>query len=293
MSQLIVNGFVTGCIYVMVAVGFSIIYSAMRFFNLSHGAMFLLGAYLTYLFVAILNFSMFWTLLILAPLGATLIHLAIAKAVYFPLRLKNTDSWVVAIVSMGIAIVMEALVGLFFGTRPVGIGGEIVPPVYQLFGLRMTSVDVLICASAFSSVAVVWLFLDRTKLGKAMRATVCDREIAGTVGINTQRVDLLVFSIGAWLAASAGGLMTLQVPLTHTMGNSMLLKAIVVSILGINGGIIGTSVAGLFLGMIENLSVYWFQAGWRDGIALAVLIIYIWSIQVRIRRRRSLMSGGI
>lgn len=289
-SQLVVNGIVTGSIYVMVAVGFSLIYNAMRFFNLSHGAMFLLGAYFMYLTRTILGMNLILAILAGSTM-ATVVHVAVAKLIYFPLRAKKADSWIVAIASLAVAIVIQAFVGLCFGTRPVGLGGELVPRVYSFVGVRITSVEMSIAVVAFASIAVLELFLKRNKFGKAMRASVCDREVAEVVGIDTVRVDILAFTIGTWLATMAGALMALQVQLTYTMDHSMLLKAIVVAIIGINRGIPGTLFGGLFLGIIENLAVYKFQAGWRDGIALLILMVYIWAGQLT-SRRRAWMAGG-
>ncbi|MEW5921373.1 MAG: branched-chain amino acid ABC transporter permease [Bacillota bacterium] len=283
-GQMIVNGLITGSIFVMMAIGFSIMYNAMRFFNLAHGAIFLSGAYCSFIMHNTFGVGLIGALL-LGTVVAAVIHIAVAKVVYFPMRLRGAGHWIVAIASMGIAFIFEAVVGLFIGTRPLSMQKNYLPSMFQFQGIYISSVEIAIVLTSFIVIGLLALFLNRAKFGKAMRATVCDRDMAQVLGINASSIDLLVYSIGTFMAAGAGALMSLQVQLTHTMGHSALFKSIVVSILGISGGFVGTLMGGLFLGFVENCVVYFLNIGWRDGISLLILIVYILLTQIKKRER--------
>ncbi len=282
MGQLFANSLVTGSIYVMMAVGFSILFTSMKFFNLAHGAIYLTGAYSAYFFKIYLGTGLLEAV-VLGTFLATAIHVGIAKGVYFPMRAKGASMWFVAIASLGISIMLEASIGLIFGTAPRGIRDVITTTRFEVMGVYISSVEATIILTAFAMVGFLYLALYKAKLGKAIRTSISDKEVAQIVGINTEKIDLLVFTLGAVMAAGAGALMTLQVQLTHTMGHVALLKGIVVSILGLGAGGIGLLIGGLFLGLIENLVVFYISSGWRDGVALIILIAYILLMQLKKR----------
>jgi branched-chain amino acid transport system permease protein len=285
LTQVALNGLVTGIIYVMMALGFSITYSSMGFFNMAHGATYLTGAYLTYLFVRMAHFPMVPGM-IAGIVLATLVHVGIGQAVYMPMRRRGSAMWIVAIAAIGVSVVFQAVVGMTFGTAPISVRPGYIPTVYQFWGVRLTAADTAVFVVALVAVAAYTVLLRRTKIGLATRGAVADAEMAQVVGVRTARVDGIVFAVASLLAAVAGSLMTLESALTHTMGGPALLKAIVASILGIGWGIPGALVGGLFLGIAENFTVSLLGAGWRNGISLLVLILFVWAGALVRRWRR-------
>lgn len=280
--QLIINGLVTGCIYALMAVGFSIIYTSMHFFNLSHGAILVTGAFLTYFFKVKLGIAIAPSV-ILSTIATTIVFLIIARGVFMPMRARSSEMWNVAMASLGVSIVVQCAMGIIFGTSPVDVTGGTIPRMFQFLDIRVSSTELIIVAVAIVSIALFSLFMRSTKAGVAVRAAVNDREMASLTGANVAQLELIVFGVGAALAALAGGLVSLTGAVSYTMGLGALLKAIVVSVLGIEAGVVGALLGGLFLGVVENFTVYLTTAGWRDGIALLILMAYIYGV-VYVRR---------
>ena len=121
----------------------------------------------------------------------------------------------------------------------------------------------------------LWLFIQKTKMGKAMRAVADDPVGASVVGIYPENTILTAFAIGSAAAGIAGILISLETNIEPTMGFSAILKGIIASIIGGIGSIPGAMLGGLFLGIVENLGIWKIQAGWKDTIAFAVLIIFL------------------
>jgi len=282
--QIVADGLVTGCIYALMAVGFSVIYTSMHFFNLSHGGILLLGAFLTYFFRVDLHLNLPLAIL-LGTLAATLLFSLVAATVFMPMRARGSDMWNVAMASLGVFIMTQAVVGIFFGTAPVDITGSELPSVYQFLGVRVSSTELIIVVVAVLSILLYSIFMRATKTGMAARASVNDREMTGLTGANVALLELTIIAVGAGLAALAGGLVAMTGAVSYTLGLNGLLKAIVVSSLGIEAGVIGALLGGLFLGVVENLIVFLSNPGWRDGIALVILMAYIYGI-VYVRRTR-------
>jgi branched-chain amino acid transport system permease protein len=279
LAQTIANGLVTGCLYVMMAIGFSIIKTSMNLFNMSHGSMVLTGAYGAYIFGGLLHLG--W---IAAIIGGTVfgcaVHLLVAQTIYFPIQRRGLRMWIVGYAGFGVAILIQASIGMIFGTQPVDVVPGYVSGSYAIGSVRITTSDVAIAAVVAVAVVLYTLFLRKTRFGLATRAAVVDREMAGIVGIRTSMVQTAVFAVGAGMAALAGALMTTQGALQYTMGGPALLKAIVASILGISWGVPGAVIGGLVLGVMENTVVSLTNAGWRDGISLVILLAFVWSTAV-------------
>ena len=122
---------------------------------------------------------------------------------------------------------------------------------------------------------LLWIFIQRTKLGKAMRAVSDDPMAASIVGINTNRLILSSFAIGSALAGVAGILISLETNIEPTMGFPAILKGIIASIIGGAGNIPGAMLGGFLLGLAENLGIWKIQAGWKDCISFLILIIFL------------------
>jgi branched-chain amino acid transport system permease protein len=283
-GQVAVNGIITGMIYVMMALGFSIMYSSMNFFNMAHGAAYLTGAFLSYLFVRLLGLPLVVGML-LGIACSTMLHFGISQAVYAPMRRRGSPMWIVAISALGVSVVMQALVGIIFGTSPVSIEPGHVATVYEFWGIRVSTADIAVLVVAVLGVVGYTALLRLTKIGLATRAAVADPEMAQVVGVKTARVEAVVYAVAALLAGTAGALMTLETTLMHSMGGVALLKGIVASILGIGWGVPGALLGGLFLGISENVTVSLTNAGWRNGISLVVLILFVW-VAALVRRAR-------
>ena len=139
----------------------------------------------------------------------------------------------------------------------------------------ITDIQILILIVSCLVLIILWSIVDKTKIGKAIRAVADDPVGASVSGIYSERIILYAFGIGSALAGMAGVLISFETNIEPTMGFNAILKGIIASIIGGIGSIPGAVLGGFFLGIIENLGIWKIQAGWKDTIAFAVLIIFL------------------
>lgn len=272
--QVLVNGIISGSIYSLIAFGFTLIYGVMNFFNMAHGAVYLLGAYLGYALCVKLNIYFPIAAALATAIVATLM-LLIDNIAFRPLRTKKAPGWAFIIISIGIATLLEACVTMVFSSDVRSLIKGPIQPGYEFLGAIITRNQLIILIAAVSIMVLLTFFLNKTKIGKAMRGTADNPEMAIVVGIPVDRVYRVTFFFGSALAAIAGILVSLETDIDPNIGNPALLKGIVASILGGIGNISGAFWGGFLLAMIENFAVWIIPGGWKDGISLVVLILFI------------------
>jgi len=199
----------------------------------------------------------------------------IDRFAYYPLRKHNAPNLVYLISSFGVFLFLQNFIQLIFGAQILSLRTGPVKEGYHFLGAVITEVQILIIAVSFLLFILSWLFIQKTKLGKAIRAVSDDPIGARVVGIDSEKIIIFAFAIGSALAGAAGILISLETNLEPTMGLNAILKGIVASIVGGIGNIPGSLFGGLFLGLAENLGIWKIQAGWKDTIAFAILIIFL------------------
>jgi len=284
-SQLFANGIIAGSIYVLIALGFAIIYRTVKFFHFAHGVVYAVGAYVAYSVMRMVysgsdpSISLRidqWILAVLAGiLGAGIVGVLIDRLVYRPLRKRKAPNLVFLLASFGVFIFIQNLLQLIYGAQILTIRTGPVKEGHHIFGAVITNIQILILIVSVCLSVSLWLFVKRTKLGKAMRAVADDPLAASVVGINPEQIILAAFVIGSALAGVAGILVSLETNIEPTMGMNAILKGIIASIIGGIGSIPGAVFGGLFLGMAENLGIWKISAGWKDCIAFAILIVFL------------------
>ena len=272
--QLILNGFIAGSIYALIAVSFTIIYRTVKFFHLAHGIVYTAGAYFAYTLFKQLHFNFVISFLLSVGLSA-LLGIAIDRCVYYPLRLKKASNLVFLLASFGVFIFLQNLIQIIYGTQILTLRTGPVKEGHHFFGAVITDIQLLILVvSACLSVALFW-FVKHTKFGKAIRAVSDDKIGAMVVGINPEKTILTSFAIGSALAGAAGIFISLETNIEPTMGFNAILKGITASIIGGIGSMPGAIFGGFFLGLVENLGIWKISAGWKDTIAFAILILFL------------------
>lgn len=280
LHQLIANGIVAGSIYVLIALGFAIIYRTVRFFHFAHGVVYACGAYFAYSVLRIAHSeSSSPAVLILAVLGgivgAGIVGILIDRVVYRPLRKKKAPNLVLLLASFGVFIFIQNLLQLIFGAQILTIRTGQVKEGHHILGAVITNIQILILVVSVCLCAALWLFIKNAKLGKAMRAVADDPLAASVVGINPEKIILATFAIGSMLAGVAGILVSYETNIEPTMGMNAILKGIIASIIGGIGSIPGAMFGGLFLGLAENFGIWKISAGWKDCIAFVILIVFL------------------
>lgn len=177
--------------------------------------------------------------------------------------------------SFGVFIFLQNFIQLIYGAQILTLRTGSVKEGHHILGAVITDTQILILVVSFLLSLVLWLFVKRTKLGKAMRAVSDDSIAASVVGIYPEKTILAAFAIGSALAGAAGILISLETNIEPTMGLNAILKGIIASIIGGIGSIPGAMFGGLFLGIVENLGIWKIHAGWKDCISFAVLIVFL------------------
>jgi len=270
--QLLVNGFIAGSIYALVAVGYTLIYGILKFINFAHGEIFMLGAYGAFFLVVRCKINIF----IAFPLTMFLVALAgviIERLAYRPLR--NASRLVTLLSAIGISICLQNIVALFFGNEMRSIRQGIIKPGWNVLGATITQNQVVIFAAACLQMVFLHLFLMRTKFGKAIRATAEDLKSAEILGINIDEVIAVTFALSSALAAVAGILVSFEQDMVPTMGIMTGLKAFTAAVVGGIGNVPGAMLGGIAIGLIENLGIAVIPSGYKDLIAFSILILML------------------
>ncbi len=285
LSQIVVNSIVSGAIYALLAFGFTITYGTLNFFNMAHGVAFTVGAYLCYVFRILLGFDLAWAA-VLAVIGTAIVMVVVDLVAYERLRARHAPSWAMVVSSIGVAIFLEAVISLIFGSDTLSLRTGEVRPGLPILGAIITQTQITILVVSVILVALLTVYLKTTRMGKALRAMANDAEIGIVIGIEPRTTYMSTFALASALAAVAGCLVAFETDVYPTMGHSALLKAIVASILGGIGNIGGAVFGGLFLAAAENFGVWKLSSSWQDAIALTLLLVFMLA-----QRSKNLLLG--
>ena len=280
--QQLTNGLAVGGIYALIALGYTMVYGVLKLINFAHGEIFTIGAYLglTLLssFAITDQVGIFSGVLILALMVMGLVGLVgilLDQAAYRPLRESPRLSAVVS--ALGASIFFQNTLMLIYGARFQVYPQGILPrTVITMFGQNIPLMRILILGFSFLLMAALYLFIQKTKIGTAIRAAAIDQQAARLMGINVNRVIMMVFFVGASLGGVAGLMVGLYYgQINFTMGWIYGLKAFTAAILGGIGNIPGAMVGGILLGVMEAMGAAYISIAWKDAIAFFVLIIIL------------------
>ena len=268
----IINGLQSGSIYALVALGYSMVYGIILLLNFAHGDIIMAGAYMT--FYAITSFHLHPLLsVVLAVAVSTLLGVVIEKVAYTPLRSAPRLS--LLITAIGVSFLLENGAQLLFGADTKSM--DIMVSGNLTLGSVNISLATLITivVSVVAMIALTFL-VQRTKLGKAMRAVSEDMGAAQLMGINLNRTISFTFAVGSALAGIGSVLYLCAYPqASPTMGSMLGLKAFVAAVLGGIGSIPGAMIGGFAIGLAEALVSAAGLSVWKDGVVFAILIVVL------------------
>ncbi len=281
-AEQLMNGLTVGSVYALVALGYTMVYGIMRLINFAHGDLFMLGAYVG--FTVLMTFFAqsglpLWVILLCIAFAAmaavALAGVAVERAAYRPLRRSHRLTAVVS--ALGASIVLQNGAMLIWGPRYQAYPAWAVPSTrFEVFGVSMTSMQLLILAIALVLMVALYFFVQRTVLGMAIRATAIDHDTARLMGIDIDQVIRLVFIIGPALGAAAGVMIGLYYRQIHfTMGWAYGLKAFTAAIMGGIGNIPGAMLGGFLLGILEMLGAGYISSAWKDAMVFVLLILLL------------------
>jgi len=276
LEQQLVNALALGSVYALFALGFTLIFGVLGVINLSHGAVFMLGAYASLLLVTKLHFPL-WAAVLGAMLGCGLLGMLIDYLVLRPLRARNAPHLAPMIATIGVAILLTSLAQGIFGAEtarfPFGVVND---KTWYLGAIQVSSLQLGTIFIAVALMAVLLFVLHRTRFGRAMRAVAENPKAAHLLGIDVEALFRSVAFSAAALGGAAGVLVGLSFnAISPFMGQPILPKGIAVIILGGMGDVRGAMIGGLFLGFAEVMSVAYLSSDFRDAIAFGLLFLIL------------------
>lgn len=276
LGQNLAFGILVGALYGLVALGLSLIFGVTKFLNVAHGELVMFGGYASFWAFSLLGIDPFLSIplsmICLFLIGASLYKLVFSQTVKLPeeSKIKNT-----LLVAFGLSVILQNLALRFFTADERGITTSYFSTAFTVMGIRLPITKMASLVIAIIFLLALQLFLKRTYLGKAIRATAQNWEAASLMGIDIHKVYLLSFAIGTALAGAAGTLVSVNYSIQPAMGLGWTMKALIVMVLGGLGNIPGTIMGGLILGVTESATSFFISSNYREvaGLVLFILVL--------------------
>ncbi|MBX9904188.1 MAG: branched-chain amino acid ABC transporter permease [Burkholderiales bacterium] len=287
-AQQIVNGLVLGSIYALVALGYTMVYGILGLINFAHGDITMIGALVSLTVIQLLAAAGVPAPVILVLAGGSavlvcaILGLSIERIAYRPLR--RAPRLAPLITAIGVSILLQYSAALIWGKQYISLPEIIEPAQFTIFGAQLTSLQAAIFLLACTIMAGLLWFIKASRMGRAMRATEQNPDVAGLMGVNTNTVIAFTFVLGSAIGAIAGLMVVLYYGLGHYfMGFMLGLKAFTAAVLGGIGNVGGAVLGGLLLGIIESLAAGYIGdltggvlgSNYRDIFAFLVLVLVL------------------
>ena len=269
--QQAINGIVVGSLYVLVALGLTLIYGVLVQINFAHADIVTLGAFAAYGVTHLLSGNYLAGIVAALLLGAALGWL-VNVGIFAPLRERGSEL-LPLIATIGVSIMLQNGMLALLGPIPYAFDTPYSNQVLRFGGLFLTMQNVLIILVSGISIGLLYGFMKLTFLGKALRAVAQDRETAGLMGINPNHLIMLTFVIASALAGLSGAMLGPVLVLTPFAGTSVIIKAFAIVIIGGFGNVEGTILAGLLVGLIESYTTQFLDPGLIDIVVFALLLL--------------------
>lgn len=291
MIELIVYGIVLGSIISLGAIGLTLIFGIVRFANFSHGdlmsagayvALFMVTGFLSWIGIPDTTFgplSFGWRMVIAFPvsmLAVAGVAILFDQILYRKLRQKRSGVVIFAMSSLGAAFILRMIILILWGADSLFYKPGLMRPALQLpMGIKIRPDQILLLFVAFILIGLLHLFLQNTKMGKAMRATADNMELALVSGINTEKIIIWTWGIGGAMAAAGGILYGIDVQLHPYMGWNFLIPLFAATILGTIGNMYGALVGGLVIGVAQQVSTAFLMPTYKPAVAFIIMILIL------------------
>jgi branched-chain amino acid transport system permease protein len=268
-----INGIVFGSLYVLVALGLTLIYGVLVQINFAHADVVTIGAFAAYFFTFVFGGNYLVSIGVALLVGAALGWLVNA-AIFAPLRERSELLPLIA--TIGVSILLQNAMLLLFGPIPYAFDSPYSNEVIRLWGgTFITWQNVIIVIVSTLTIAMLYAFMKLTFMGKALRAVAQDRETAGLMGINPSQLIMLTFVIASALAGMGGAMLGPILVLTPFAGTTVIVKAFAIVIIGGFGNVEGTIIAGLVVGLIESTTTQLVNPGLTDIVVFTLLLLML------------------
>lgn len=272
--QVLVSGFVLGCIYGLIALGYSLIYKASGMMNFSQGDVLTLGAFLGYTFYAMLGLP-FPIALVCTVLVAFLFGMCLERVVIRKLVNKNVRAIYVVLATIAVSYILQNVIQAIWSTKMLSYPQVFSVPSINLFGVAIQTQSIFCIVCSVLCMIILQIFMKYTKFGTAMRASAMDSMAAQACGVNTSMATGITWAIAAGMASLAGILLGPVYGVYIMLGSTIGRKGFAGAIMGGYGNMYGAIVGGILLGLIETLTASYVTSTYKDMIAYAVLLVFL------------------
>ncbi|WP_026304530.1 branched-chain amino acid ABC transporter permease [Kaistia granuli] len=272
LSQHIVNALIMGGTYALLGIGLTLIFGIMRIVNFTHGELYALGAYMMYFFATILGLNFFVSIAFAIVAG-----MAVGSVIEFTLLRpkRGADIDTTMLLMIGAWIVLQNVEHLTWGGIAKSIPSPLPEQPLVIGPVSISWLRVMVLGVSLFLIAATYVLINRTKLGKAMRATFQDGGTAALMGVNVNAIYTTTFALGSGLGAAAGALLGPVFVVTPTMGDLASLKAFAIVILGGLGNITGAAIGGFMLAFAEEIGAGYISSGYRDAMGFLIIIVVL------------------
>jgi len=271
--QQLLNGVILGSVYALLALGYTMVYGIIKLINFAHGDVYMLGAYFGYFFIKIWHLN-FFVALILSMIVSAGVGVLIELIAYRPLR--HSPRIAVLISALGVSFLLENGMSYAVGSDKRAFPQAIATVQYHVGQLQISNIQLLIIGTSVVLMLALTLIVQKTKMGRAMRAVSADQEAAVLMGINVNRTISFTFAIGSALAAAGGVLIGLYYNnIDPLMGMTPGIKAFVAAVLGGIGIIPGAALGGWLIGILETLTQAVGLSDYKDAVVYGILILIL------------------
>jgi branched-chain amino acid transport system permease protein len=269
-GQVVISGILSGVLYSMVALGLALIFGVMRIINVAHGPLLMLGAYATFFLYSRFGMNPFLTVP-LSMAALFVVGMLLQRSLVF--RVVDAPELSSLLLTFGISIALVNLAQLAFTSDLRAV--EYITGAWLVGGLALSKPRVIAFAFAAGVTALAFVFLQRTRLGKAIRATSQSREVAMVCGIDVARIHMITFGLASALAAAGGSLLAVIVAIQPEMGQVWTFKSFLVIVLGGAGNYPGALLGGMLLGLIEQLASLVLTTQLSEAVAYVLLVLVL------------------
>jgi len=275
--QQLLNAAQLGAVYALIALGYSMVYGIIRLINFAHGDIFMLGGFIGFLLVTHLGWLPIYIMMPLAMLLTALVGVTIERVAYR--KLRNAQRMSVVITALGVGIFLENLVRLTLGPETRQIPAQLpAGPVLWLqrvLGIFVTWDKLWIILISLALMAILWIIVNKTLVGTAMRAVADNASVVPLMGVNLNLIISITFAIGSALAAAGGIFYGQAYSLDPYMGIDLGWKAFIAAVIGGIGSIEGAVIGAFLLAGVEVITVAYLSSNLKNGIAFGLLIILL------------------
>ncbi|HEX6793617.1 MAG TPA: branched-chain amino acid ABC transporter permease [Casimicrobiaceae bacterium] len=272
LAQVLVSGVLLGGLYALMALGLALVWGVLNIVNLSHGALIMLGAYVTYFLFTGAHLDPFVALPITAVVMFVVGYVIERGVLNFVIRgpMFNT-----LLITFGIEVILTYLAQLWFSADFRAINPSYAGSNFAIAGITIPLVQVVVFGIAIGLTVAMWLFLLHTRIGRGIRASAQNLVAARLYGVDPRRIYALTFGIGAALAGVTGGLYGTVSQINPYIGGPLTAKSFAIAIIGGLDNPLGVIVGGLVLGLVESLTALYFGSTYRDVASFGVLLLVL------------------